>query len=243
MKKTVMVTLAVLLAVTFLSELTYAQSAQDVLEKMIGAMGGRKALEKIKDTTATGTIELAQFGMNGSLTQYFKEPNKLRMEIEVMGMVITQVFDGEKAWFTNPQTGGVEEMPESMTKDFARQAMGNGSILNPKNYGITYTLKPRETVEGKEYVVLEQKLADGHIITFYLDPETWLIYKQRTRAVNQAGAEVEAESYFSDYKKVGDTMAAHSIRVLQDGAEYVLITISNITYNTGLEDSFFTLAK
>lgn len=243
MKKIVPLTLAVLLTATFLSELAYAQSAQDVLERMIGALGGRKALEKIKDTTATGTVELATFGVNGSLTQYFKEPDKLRMEIEVMGMVITQVFDGQKAWFTNPQTGGVEEMPESMTKDFARQAMGNESLLNPKKHDITYTLKPRETVEGKEYVVLEQKLADGHITTFYLDPETWLIYKQRTRTINQAGAEVEAESYFSDYRKVGDTMAAHSIRVLQDGAEYVVITISNITYNTGLEDSFFTLGK
>jgi outer membrane lipoprotein-sorting protein len=36
-------------------------------------------------------------------------------------------------------------------------------------------------------------------------------------------------------------MAAFSITVYQGGVEYVKMTISEIVYNTGLDDSLFTL--
>jgi len=93
MRKMVTIGLAgILLAGT--AALAQAQTAKDILDKMIEAQGGRKALEAIKDTTTVGGMEMVQMGMNGSITMYQKEPNKMRMDIEVMGMIITRAFDG-----------------------------------------------------------------------------------------------------------------------------------------------------
>ncbi len=97
MKKTLIWVLAGLFVMSILPAQGFGQTSKEVLEKMIDAQGGRKAMEAAKDTTISGTMELIQQGMNATLTMYQKEPNMMRMDIEVMGMVITQAFDGQKA--------------------------------------------------------------------------------------------------------------------------------------------------
>ncbi len=235
--------LTAIIAVSFAAVPCFGQSAQDVLNKMIAAQGGRKYLETIKDSTMTGTMELTQMGMSGTVTMYMKEPNKMRMDMEVMGMVITQAYDGQKAWMTNPQTGSTEEMPEAQAKEMARQALGNDAILNPAKLGITYKLLPKATLDGKDYLALEQTQADGHKSVMYIDPATYLTYRVDTTGIGQAGVEVKVESYQSDYRKVGEAMVAHAMRIVQDGAEFAKMTVTKITYNTPLDDSLFAMNK
>ena len=120
------------------------KSGMEVLEKMIKAQGGREVLSQITDMTTSGTMEMIQMGLSGDLTMYQKEPNKMRMDFEVMGIVISQGYNGEKAWTTNPETGAVEDLSDVESEDFRKQSMGNDSILNPEKYGITYTLEKKE---------------------------------------------------------------------------------------------------
>lgn len=243
MKKATAWILGTIVLMTLATLPGYGQTAPDVLNKLINAMGGRKALEAVKDTTLTGTAEVVQYGISASVTLYQKEPNKLRIDIDIAaaGMTITQAFDGQKGWWTNPQTGATEEMPAAMAKDILHQALGNDSFLNPKKLGITYALKPKAKIEDKDYIVLEQTLADGHKTTMYLDPATYLPYKTTSLATDMTGAEVETESYLTDYKKVGGLMVAHTIRNLQNGAEAQRISIASVTYNTNLDDALFTM--
>jgi outer membrane lipoprotein-sorting protein len=246
MRKPFAWTMAALLVISLTVQAGYGQTAQDVLKKMIDAMGGRKALTAIKDTTLTGTYELTQMGMNGTFTMYQKEPNKMRadMDIPAVGMVMTQAYDGQKAMWTNPNSGGtIEEMPDAMAKSFEREAMGNDAFLNPEKYKITYEVKPKAKVDDKECIVLEQTMADGHKTTIYVDPATYLPYKTETTDIGDTGAEVRAEGYPSDYKPVNGVMMAHSIRTLMDGTEYMKLTFTKITVNNNLEDSLFTLGK
>ncbi len=218
-----------------------SQTAEGILAKMIEAQGGRKALEKIKDTTISGSLEIIQQGMTATLTIYSKEPNKMRMDMEVMGMVITQAFDGETAWGTNMQTFSIEEMPEAQAEDFKRQALGNDALLNPKKYGITFTYKGKEKVEDKDCFVLEQTFSDGFKATLYVDSKTYLTYKTKAKSIGQMGIEVESENYMSDYKKVEGMMIPHTMTVFQDGEEAVIMTFTEISINSGLEDSFFKM--
>jgi outer membrane lipoprotein-sorting protein len=222
---------------------TGSKEAMAVVDKLIQALGGRKALEAIKDTTISGTAEIVEYGLTVPITIYQKEPNKLRIDITIAeaNMTIIQAYDGQKGWYTNPQTGGTEEMPEFMAKELARQAAETQSLLYPQKIGVTYALKPKATLEGKDCIVLEQTQADGHKATIYLDPETYLPCKTETRTFDQAGAEVDAESYATNYQEVGGTMVPFSLRILQDGTEAQRITITAVTHNTNLDDAFFTL--
>jgi outer membrane lipoprotein-sorting protein len=218
-----------------------SQSADDILAKMIDAMGGRKALESIKDTTISGSMDLTQMGLSASVTISQKEPNKSRFDIEVMGMVITQACDGEIAWATNPQTGMTEEMPEEQAEYMKRESLGNSAYLDPKKFGITFSYKGKENIEGKDYLVLEQVYADGYTATIFLDPDTYLAYKGQGKTLNNMGTEVDAETFFSDYKKVNGIMVAHSLISYQDGEEFMTMTITEVKFNSGLEDSHFAM--
>jgi outer membrane lipoprotein-sorting protein len=243
MKKSLSPIFCAVLLLALVSAPAYSQTAQDILAKHIEAQGGAKALAAIKDTTVSGNMDLVSYGMSASLTMYQKEPNKMRMDIEVMGMVITQAYDGEIAWMINPQTGATEQMPENMTQEFKRQALGNDALLNPEKYGIKYDFTGKEKIDDKEYLVLTQTTADGHVTTLYLDPATYLTYKTKGKTIGQSGEEVMAESIVSDYKKVDGVLLAHSMTTYQDGQEFMRMTITKVAFNAGLEDSLFQMAK
>lgn len=244
MKKYFSFGLMAVLVLTLIASPAFSQSSKELLEKMIDAQGGRKALEAIKDTTIEGTLELIQMGMKGTITMYQKEPNLMRMDMEVMGMMISQGFDGEKAWMVNPQTGAVEEMPDRAAQDIKKQALGNDSVLNPEKYGITYEAKGKEKIQDKEYYVLEQSFADGTKATIYLDPQSFLVYKTKMKTVDfQTGAEIMADTLFEDFQKFEGITVAHSMTVLHDGAEFMKMAFSKITYNTNPDESKFKMAK
>jgi outer membrane lipoprotein-sorting protein len=219
------------------------KSADDVLKKMIDAIGGRKALENVKDRTMSGTMELVAQGMSGSMTIYSKEPNKSRFELDVMGTKIVQACDGEIAWMDNPAMGGVQEMPEQFAKGNKRNAIGNERFLNPKKFKIKYTLKEKEKVKEKECLVLEQTFADGHKALLYIDANTYLPIKRKSTAPDQMGGEVESETYLSDYKSVDGVKIAHSISNYRGGQEAFKMVISEVKQNTGLDDSLFKMKK
>ncbi len=214
--------------------------ALQMLEKSIAAMGGRKVMENVKDTTVSGSLSFTSFGMEGAITLYTKRDNMLRMDIEMMGMLITQAFDGEDAWMINPQTASVEDMPEEAADYFRKDAIGDGALLYPEKFGITYTYKGSEKIEDKDYQVLVQTFPDGYEITFYLDAETYLPYKTISIAPNPVGGgEGEAETFMTDYRKIDGLMVAHTVTQYMDGEEFMVVTVDEVKYNTGLEDAFF----
>jgi outer membrane lipoprotein-sorting protein len=214
--------------------------ALQILGQMIEAMGGRQAMENVKDTTATGTIDIIPAGMQGSATLYTKTPNMFRMDIEIMGMAITSAFDGEVGWAVNPQTGAVEELTGQQLEDLKRQALGDSVYLHPEKHGIVFTSQGQEKIDDKDYNVLKMTYADGFEVTMYLDPATHLVYKTISMAPNpMTGVEGEMESYTADYRKVDGIMAAFLITQYVEGEEFMVITLDDVQFNSGLEDSLF----
>ncbi len=237
---------ACLLSLFLLSLMTspgLSQEASDILKKMVEAQGGKEVFEKIEDMTSSGALELIQMGMTGSLTMYKKEPDKVRMDIEVMGMIITQAYDGETAWWVNPQTGSREELPEQQAEYMKRNALGIDVYIYPEKYGIAFAYKGKEKIEEKAYLVLEQTFSDGHKATLYIDPKTYLTYKSKSTTVNQMGAEVEQETFESDFKKANGMIIPFSIIIFQGGEEYMKLTFTEVTFNSGLEDSLFKMSE
>lgn len=239
MKKTT----ALFLACLSLLVLTWpglAQTEKDILENMIKALGGRETLAGIRDTRISGTVEI-QYGMTAPFTIFQKEPNKFRIEIEIMGMSMIQVYDGQKAMMTDPQTGEVIELQPDQAQQLEKQALGNDATLNPEKYGITYVYKGKEEIDGRTCHVLEQKFPEGDIVTIYLDGNSYLPYKNRSKGISPSGGEIETETIFGDYRKVNNTMTAFSVSIYQGGVELYAMTFSEVVYNTGLDDSLFTL--
>jgi len=129
-------------------------------------------------------------------------------------------------------------MDEELLAQTKRQALPIVAIIYPEKYGISYTYQGKESIEGKDYFMLEETYPDGFKATLYIDTGTYLIYKQKVK-VMQMGAEIEVEEYSSDYKKLNGMMIAQSVVSYMDGEEAQRITINEVKINTGLDDALF----
>jgi len=217
------------------------QTAQEILKKMVEAQGGKEVFEGIKDMTLSGNLEIIQQGMSGTLTVYKKEPDKRRADIEVQGFVITQAYDGQKAWGTNMQTFATEAFSGEEAASLKRDSLPIVSSLYPEKYGISYVYKGKEKIDNKDYFVLEESFPDGFKATVYVNTETYLIFKTKAKTSAPMVGEAEIEEFSSDYKKVDGMTIAHSIVTHTNGQEYTKITISKVSFNTGLDDSLFKM--
>jgi hypothetical protein len=209
-----------------------------LLAKLITAMGGRARLMKITDSKITCTINLIQQNLSGSLTIYLKE-NKLRQDILIMGMTITQAFDGKAGWTNNPQTG-VTDLPAPVLELFQKESMGNRALLNPEKYGITVTSEGRKSEAAKQYLVLKMTYKDGSARTMFLDATTYLPYKIISIALNDSLEKIEQETIMSDYRVVEGTKVPFSAKILQSGKENTTLSFTEYKYNTNPADSFFS---
>lgn len=233
--------LKVILCIVLIQASLFSLTAEKIRKRMIEALGGEKTLTKINDITLSGNIELIPYGFSGPITIYQKEPDKLRIDAEIMERIYTQAYDGKTAWATNFESGISEEMPEKMAQSIKRDALGVDATLHPEKYGITFTFKGKEKIEEKEYLLLEQKYGDGYSIVLYVDPLTYLTYKIVATAFNDLGEEVEAETYYSDYRKKEGVAISFSQTVYQNNELYMKITIEEVSVNRGLPDSFFSM--
>jgi len=240
MKKIFLLLSIGILVLSFTAVLGYSQSADDVIAKMMEALGGKEKLINTVDTTTTGTMTMPQVNLSGTISIYMKAPNKMRMDLEIMGTKISQFTDGEKVWMINPQTGGTaEEMPEKFAKLLMKQAYSDDAWLNPEKYGIKYTLKGKEKVNDVECFVLERESADGDKSLSYVDAKTYLTIKVKGKSYDREGKEIDSETFRSDFKEVDGRMIAHTSLTFQNGQEYLKMTFDKVTCNTGIADSIF----
>lgn len=213
----------------------------EIQKKMIQAQGGKTAIEKIKDMTVTGTIEVSQEGLRVPFTQYKKEPDKRRIEMKVMGNVQVQGFDGKKAWELDPLTGKAVEIPGEDALDIKRGSLALRWILAPEKYGISLVFKGREKIDSKYYLVLDQVFSDGGKAILYVDPETYLIFMIKSKILDEMMVEVETETFLSDYKSVKGYVMAHKMVSYLRGKEYMRIIYKKVKLNKRLTDQLFSM--
>ena len=105
---------------------------------------------------------------------------------------------------------------------------------------------PYKTVNNDPLDARIYQLKNGLTVymTIYKDApriQTYLAFKGKGKTLNNMGAEVEAETFFSDYKKVDGIMVAHTLVSYQEGEEFMTMTITDVKFNSGLEDSLFAM--
>ena len=79
--------------------------------------------------------------------------------------------------------------------------------------------------------------------TIYLDPQTYLPFKSTVTVTDAQGVVHDVEQLQSDYKKVNGLVIAHSMTQIIDGQEAVIVILTEVKINTGIDDALFLMEK
>lgn len=222
--------------------------AEEILNRVMKAMGGEKAIEGIKNMVID--LEVTMKGPQGdmamSITQYQIFPSRIRQEISSPYGRMVQVFDGERGWMEGPQ--GVMDLPPQQVEQLKGQTSRDRlNLLKEWKEGkINVEVLPSEDFQGKKTFILLLQFppdsSDGseamESLKVYVDPSTYQIIGQSHFAESQMG-QGEVVVSFSDYKKVKGISFPFKGITTFNGGELSQFKITNLEVNTEIDPSLF----
>ena len=240
-------TLSVLAVGLLWTSMAQAQTADDIVEKHLSAIGGRASLGKLTTQAATGTLVISTQGvdLSGSVEVYRKSPNKartlIRIDLSSVGgggeMVIDQRCDGTSAFSSNSMQGDREITGSQL------QGMLNASfpspLLNYKAAGATIELLGKDKVGDRAVFVVQYTPKAGPASKNYFDAETYLLLRNvATIDMPELGGPVEQTSEFGDYRDAGGMTLPYRVTVI-NAAQTVSLSLAKVELNAAVDDAMF----
>lgn len=193
----------------------YAQTADEVINKYVSAMGGKEKLGAIKSLYMEG-VAVMQNG-NEITTKLYKVQDKLyRREIAAPFGNIVMIVTDKQGWSSNPRNGGsFEAMPEDAVKNQQQELDCPGPLVDYAVKGHKAELIGKEEVEGTEAIKVKLTLKSGQDVNYYFDPKTWYIIRMTRkgggfggggggRRPGGQGGDGEMKIDYSNYQKTDD---------------------------------------
>jgi outer membrane lipoprotein-sorting protein len=237
--------LAVAAIILVWAPLASAQTADEVIEKSIAAMGGRAAFEKIKTRLATGELSIGTPAgdIAGTVEMYGAAPNKQRTVIKAdltqFGagqLLIDQRFDGTNGYAMDSMQGN-REITGSQLDNLKSQGFPH-PFLNYKASGMAVKLGPKEQVGGRDMFVLTFQPTAGEPIKQYVDAETFLPARTIVTAEVPQMGKIEQMVDPSDYRDVGGVKVAHKM-TLTNAMQSISMTFKSIENNVTIDEKMF----
>jgi hypothetical protein len=229
-------TLALAATAMITMQASQAQTADDVVNKYVEAMGGKEQLMALKSVKMTGSVNIQ--GMDIGIAITIVHGIGFRNDLSVPGMGEGyQIITPSKGWNYMPFQGQTspEEVSEDKVKSGQAQIDLQSILVNYKEKGHTIELLGKETAEGAECYKLKVTQKSGKISTVFLDSKTYYRIKSVSK-VNINGEETEVETVYSDFKKV-DGYVFPFAQTTPNGP----ITYSSIEVNKPVDESIFVV--
>ncbi len=223
-----------------------AQTADEVVEKYLAAMGGRAAMAKLTSRSAIGTMTLSTptGDISGPIEILNEQPNKsrtlIKMDLTSLGagaMVVDQRFDGTSGYVLDSLRGN-RDMAGSQLESMKNGAFPN-PLLNYRERGATVELAGKEKVGEREAYVLILKPKSGPAVRQFVDAESYLPIKVMVKVdVPQAG-EIEQTNEFSDFRDIDGVKIPFAVKTTSPIQTFT-ITLTKVEHNTKIDEGLFS---
>src|SRR5260370_35057198 len=127
-----------------------AQTADEILAKVLAARGGVDKLRAINSERVSGQISFGD--VTGPFVVEPKRRLELHMQLTMQNQTMVRVYDGKQGWANNPFAGTVD--PEAMSGDELKkitdEADFDGPLLDYKSKGNQIELVGKDKVDDKD---------------------------------------------------------------------------------------------
>jgi outer membrane lipoprotein-sorting protein len=216
-----------------------AQTADEILAKVLAARGGADKLRAINSERVSGQISFGD--VSGPFVVELKRPLKMHMQLTIQNQTMVRVYDGKQGWANNPFAGKVD--PEAMSgeelKNITEESDFDGPLLDYKSKGNQIELVGKDKFEDKDVWRLKLTTKNGEARFYLFDANSFLLLKWEGKRKYQ-DQELPVESHFSDYREVGGVKFAFGIDSGSSAAELMQkIRIEKVELNPDLNDAEF----
>lgn len=238
------------------SKIINGVTVQDVINKYIDAIGGKKAIESLKDIFIVSDIEVGRQGYTTTLKAI--SPDKILMEMKVIQQggnnfslssndateqtseVVyynKMVINGDNGY--SMQNKKKSNMPEGMVKDYKTDA-DLQVLLHPEKYAISYSLLGEENTDGEDCYTVEKGENEGRKKSIqYYSKNSGLLVKEIVTTDGGGGKKVEIKSY-SDYKEVrGGSGYKIPYKTISLDPTQKIINVASARANSNIKESEF----
>jgi outer membrane lipoprotein-sorting protein len=220
-----------------------AQSADELVDKYVAALGGREKLKALQTIRLTATSAMG--AMSFSMTMTKSRPNLVRLDSTISGATMVQGYDGTTAWQLVPQMGETIAHPVSGTVEEAlrEDAEFDPWPLDYRTRGTVVEFVGRETVDNTPAYRLKVTRRIGAEISVWLDASTFLeIQSESARDV--AGQHVVSQTISSKFEKVDGLtfpMRVETRNKEQAGGQGNVTVFTRVELNPKIDPSIFKM--
>lgn len=218
-------------------QLAKAQTADEIINKYVAALGGKEKLMTLKSVKKVGGLNVQ--GTDVSVTTTVLQGVGSRNDISVPGMGEGfQIVNATKGWDFMPFMG--QASPEEISADKLKASQGlldlQGVLFNYKEKGSQVELSGKENVEGTEAYKLKFTNKMGVVSTLFIDTKTNYLVRTITLSKTTNGDE-NVEVTYSDFKKNDEGYLFPFSQAIDRGT----IVFSAIETNKPVDEKIFTV--
>jgi hypothetical protein len=212
------------------------EQARTILLAALRAQGGLKRLLAVRDWTIKGTATFYKAGqtLQVATTTYIKKPDKLRIDQQIAGQMVTMATDGKVAWM---RAGGqILQLPQDKLDELKSQ-MGTDNnqpltALTDPSYHFRY-LKT-VALDDQQADLIEVTSGDRSLMKLYFGVHTHQLIQEEMQT-----PEGPITVRLSDFRAIGGTSTAFRIETTLNNERVLLLVIDEMALDTGLKDDLF----
>ena len=223
--------LAALLAFTTLR----AQTADDIVNKYVAAVGGKDAINGVKSLLVESTVQV--MGNDLASTTTIVVGKGYKNESDFQGTKMVQCVNDKGGWILNPMMGA--PTPTAMTDEQAKAGKLQLQVDPLANYAASgYKVE----LIGKDSADYKLKMSGSSVdVTYFISMKTYLIDKVVSDA---PGGQGTTTINFSDYRKTDAGLMYPYAETLDLPSNMSLsIAIKKITINPTIDPTIFDMPK